>query len=939
MGTIRRWNEYEDWIEICDRRQLAAVGNDRYTLVLNFGGPGAETPYHLYARVTAGNEQAISEVEVERTRLESAFEALEVPGMAEGMRWVHLGIIRTKRDYRRLTITVPGGLSRIDTLCLVQIPDRMLSGEVERQVRRRGLAPEPLSGVPLGGIGAGKVEFCRDGRFRNITINGNIDTPIRQSEGSFLAIRAESEGRALGRVVGSESLHGLPPFEETEYEGLYPRATWRGRDRYLPISVEIVARGTIAPRKVSDSSLPLALFSVRVSSTTHAPVKASVAFSWENLLGLGGTVADRGKPRESWDEGFYSLWEERHGNYEMPWQGAEGSGLLFDGGEKEEKRSEGQYILAMDGESCNHQCSWRPGMGNQLWADFVDRGELPVEYGDASTGEATAGAIAVSVDLAPGEVREIRFVLAWYVPHFWQAEGHGDYSHYYCNEFDSAAAVAEYGLRHFARLSVAADEVPELLQRSTLPEWLKRSLPNDAYVMSTDSWLTKDGRFAINEGASHMFGCMGTLDQKLYANHYATLFFPELDRTELLGFARAQGDNGAIQHDLGFGHLEQKKRGHGWPDLTSSMVILSLKHYQLTGDQAYIDEVYPVCVKALLEFQLGMDSDDDGIANISGVGNTFDAEKFEGTSSYIATVWLAALKSLEELAERRRDRATAERCREIFAKARTSAIAQLWNGRYFANYYDSSTQKGSPNSHISQVAGEFFARLMQLGPLYGDEYVRQALDSMLKLNYHPRLVFPTNEATPEGRMPCRTMWGWLPHTRVYLGGIPLFFDMAERGLDALRRMDEVIERVNHGNRWDLRLFYEPDTGREHWGRFYMTAAATWYIYQALVGYFLDKPKGTLGFLPNLPDSLLPFEGPIFLPDVWLWLRLDSARSTYDLRVIKSLGDGPLRIHKLLLPVSSTPPRVILNGEVVSLALEKEDAQRGSCGYRTYMELG
>ena len=34
------------------------------------------------------------------------------------------------------------------------------------------------SGLPLGGIGAGSIEFCRDGRFTNVTTNNNWDSPI-----------------------------------------------------------------------------------------------------------------------------------------------------------------------------------------------------------------------------------------------------------------------------------------------------------------------------------------------------------------------------------------------------------------------------------------------------------------------------------------------------------------------------------------------------------------------------------------------------------------------------------------------------------------------------------------------------------------------------------------------------------------------------------------
>ena len=260
----------------------------------------------------------------------------------------------------------------------------------------------------------------------------------------------------------------------------------------------------------------------------------------------------------------------------------------------------------------------------------------------------------------------------------------------------------------------------------------------------------------------------------------------------------------------------------------------------------------------------------------------------------------------------------AARCRECFAKARASAISELWNGNFFVNYYDSKNQRQCPNSHYSQVAGEFFARLCGLGPLYGDHYVRQALRAILRLNYHPRLPFPTNEATPEGRMSCRHMWGWLPHARVYLGGTPLYFGLAEEGLRAMERLEYAVAVLNGDNRWDQRLFYEPDTGREHWGRFYMTAPATWYVYQALLGYRWDQPQGALSLLPNLPTALLPFEGPVFLPDWWGWLTASRDGASLGLKIIKTFKDG-LTIRQLTVRRQSGTLVLAANGAVLPVA--------------------
>ncbi|HEY3416757.1 MAG TPA: GH116 family glycosyl-hydrolase, partial [Armatimonadota bacterium] len=668
MSSIKRWLEYEDWVEFLTTRELASLGDGNYEALVNFGGPGASTPYHFYARVKTGAEGVITGVAVEGVDFEPNGKPVAIQGTPSGFQWVYLGVAKSRRDYRRVTLTAPNGLTGLDRLCVVQIVQRLESGEIERRIARDGMPPEPLSGVPLGGVGAGKIELCRDGLFRNITINGNIDTPIWRSAGTFFAVRAESNGKALGRIIAADPLHGLAPVESLQFGGRYPQATLVANDRYFPVQVAVQATGTIIPRNIKDSALPAALFRVRVSADKEQPVKATVAFSLENFLGCGGSVA-RMQQRTTFDEGYYQVWEERAGNTERPWQDGPAQGLLFDSGEKEEQRTQGQYVLASSEPVTSRLMGWRFGDGDATWSRFVDTGHLPDAPAEPSQGEQTAGAIAVEVDLQAGETRDILFALTWYMPHFWQGNDI-DYSHYYCNDFSSAAAVATYVLENFARLEEEAREVPDLLASSSLPGWLSRSLCNDAYTFSTVTWLTKDGRFAVNEGPSHMFGCMGTLDQKLYGSHYYSLFFPELDRTELLGFARAQAENGGIQHDLGYGHLEQTGRGHGWPDLSSSLTLLSLKHYQLTGDQAYIDEVYPCLVKALLTYQLGLDTDGDGIANISGVGNTFDAEKYEGTSSYLATLWLAALKALEELARRRGDQPVVEQCQACFARAK-----------------------------------------------------------------------------------------------------------------------------------------------------------------------------------------------------------------------------------------------------------------------------
>src|SRR5690606_9250644 len=94
---------------------------------------------------------------------------------------------------------------------------------------------EVPAGVPLGGIGAGCVEMCRDGRFRNITINNNRTSAERipLADRAFLAVRTSQNGNTRCRMLQEDA--ALPiaeagltlsfsPVERLHYKGVYPLA-------------------------------------------------------------------------------------------------------------------------------------------------------------------------------------------------------------------------------------------------------------------------------------------------------------------------------------------------------------------------------------------------------------------------------------------------------------------------------------------------------------------------------------------------------------------------------------------------------------------------------------------------------------------------------------------------------------------------------------------
>lgn len=81
---------------------------------------------------------------------------------------------------------------------------------------------EDVSGVPLGGIGVGNINFAPSGKFTRIGMN-NIHTPIKRSEHSFFSLwtRKGNEKEAVRLVRDNHVLYGMKGVEHTQYKDYF----------------------------------------------------------------------------------------------------------------------------------------------------------------------------------------------------------------------------------------------------------------------------------------------------------------------------------------------------------------------------------------------------------------------------------------------------------------------------------------------------------------------------------------------------------------------------------------------------------------------------------------------------------------------------------------------------------------------------------------------
>ena len=64
--------------------------------------------------------------------------------------------------------------------------------------------------------------------------------------------------------------------------------------------------------------------------------------------------------------------------------------------------------------------------------------------------------------------------------------------------------------------------------------------------------------------------------------------------------------------------------------------------------------------------------------------------------------------------------------------------------------------------------------------------------------------------------------------------------------------ERIVTRMDQGGKspCDTRLMYRPSTGEPSWGAYYMTAPASWLVYDALIDFTFFPEEGMLRLVPD-----------------------------------------------------------------------------------------
>ncbi len=631
----------------------------------------------------------------------------------------------------------------------------------------------------IGGIGTGTVSLggtgdLRDWEIMNRPAKGFTGVPIGNRAPFFAVYTKTAAGETktkglMGPVdinqyeskdgTGANS-HGIPRFRKCTFDAAYPFGQVNLEDAGMPVKVRIRAFNPLIPANVDDSSIPIAILRYEVTNISGKPLDVSVCGSFENFIGIDGS-----KRNYAWNNDVVPEGAKDNKNEYRDTGKLKGIYMYSDG---VDTANEAWGTIALTTPAAN-SVSYRTsvsqkGWGNDLldiWDDFSDDGTLVEKaFQESAT---PRGSLAVKQHLDAGETKDFVFYLTWHFPNRkgWSKEVVGNY---YTTQYKDAWDVAEKTHPRIGELEAKTIGFVKAFIESDLPEYvLESALFNVSTLRSQTCFRTPDGLFFGWEGCNDFSGCCQGSCTHVWNYEQTTPFlFGELSRImRTIEFDYATDDKGLMSFRVDLPIVKAQAMKHAAADGQMGTIVKIYRDWQLSGDDAFMEHMWPEIKKAL-EFawiEGGWDADKDGVME-GAQHNTMDVEYY-GPNPQMQIWYLAALKAAEKMAAYAKDKTFAKTCKGLFDYGSKWTDKNLFNGEYYIQIIQPPASKkeispylligmGSKDLQhpdfqlgegclVDQLVGQYMAHICDLGYLVQPEHVQTTLRSIMKYNYRPSL--------------------------------------------------------------------------------------------------------------------------------------------------------------------------------------------------------
>ena len=808
------------------------------------------------------------------------------------------------------------------------------------------------SGVPLGGIGVGNVEFAPDGRFVRIGMN-NIHIPEEKTDACFFALWQKTRRQtSVTRLVRDEQIQcGMQGLHTTYYKGLFPQVDLSFDKKELQnVQLSIHAYSGLIPHNIKNSSLPVVFFDLMLQA--NEAVDISVAFAWEDLIGRGikDPASSKGmdgqifsatqrqkivngeqcpylKPVTSFAQAFQC--NNYYGVKQFIEKPIQPTRATFQNYVDEvaiiAEQQKGDFITVLPHYAIHDEAAWKSFIDKGIFV-ASNVGKQPL----SANGIYDGSVVAVKTKLNKGQTKHIRFMLVWFFPelkidsqtmspdYYWR--GGSDYGRYFHNYFHSIKELIYYAAAQKETIYRGIEEWQAPILTSTLPDWYKFKLINSAYVIYTNMVLNKKGDVTINEGG--MGGLAGTMDQRICSHPFYQKFFTQLDRSEMNIFAYGQAADGSIPHFIGHYYFGMGTVGGRLPtennwmlDNTEGWIIQLAKDFEQTGDTAYLQHHVGRVKDGLLFLQNKIQ---EGLH--IPVGTTiYDDYHHPPVYSYGASMYLACLNAAKAIAIALNDNEWRHQCDEQFVSARNEMIQLLWNGKWFS--YGCQTDGSKHIDSIvftGQLGGQFISRYCGWGDILPMNYIQAAIVAQFKTSLYHTPDYYANKVwnVTDGRgmdMPGSQCWPF--YLESYTGLTALQAGYVDDAMDILRHIQLV--HLRKGWTWCQNLW-------NHASLNYMTAPVTWFSTDVLAGAGINIPRHELRLAPVLLNKNGNNIFPLFYPKFWAILKMDAACKKATLTIIKFFCTNNEFINKIIIELIGQPSNQHKQINIPSFVLRKNN---------------
>ncbi|MBV6482803.1 MAG: hypothetical protein KJ050_06985 [Candidatus Omnitrophica bacterium] len=786
---------------------------------------------------------------------------------------------------------------------------------------------------PLGGIGTGSVGLSGRG--------GLIDWEIlnRPSVGSsyprtFPVLWVREKGKnPICKVLEAPPLppcqgggggdphlngEGLPHMDSCTFLGEYPFAWLDFKSRSLPVSVQLEAYNPFIPNDPEASGFPAAILRYKVTNRAKSPVQVTLAWSVFNMIGSIG-VADRDPAMRTVEFGY-----GKNINRLIDTGSLRGIHFCTEKYSGDHPRA-GDLALVTPNRDVTLMRCWLRGPWfspmHDFWDTFSTTGLfIDHDYPPSDENQSDAGAVGIRLSLKPGESRDAVFYLTWYFPNFekyWHdcgqaggccppAGGKPVWKNYYASRFENALDVAERLHSEEAHLHQRTQAFHQALFGSSLPEEVLDAVSSQMAILKTATCIRlPDGTFYGFEGCAPMSGCCEGSCTHVWNYQQALPFlFPSLERSmRTADYQYNLREDGGMCFRLQLPLGSSPNDFHAAADGQMGGLIKLYRDWKISGDDTWLESLWPRARKALEFAWVQWDPDQDGV--IDGIQhNTYDIE-FHGPNPLTAFFYLGALRAGAEIAEHLGEFESADRYREIFRQGATWVEQNLFNGEYFIQQHDpelAPMNQFGPGCLTDQLLGQWISSLSGLGDLIDPGLVRKSLKSIFRHNWRKSLkdhanmqrVYALNEES--GLLLCSWPRGGrprvpFPYSDEVWTGIEyqvashlILEGLVEEGLEIVRGARDRFDGIRR-NPWD----------EFECGHHYARAMSSYGLLLACSGFQFDRGAGLIGFDPRLPAG--KFQCFWSLEGGWGIYR-QNQRSEVEIEVI----EGTLPLKTLILPV-------------------------------------